>query len=364
MAGVQTRIGDKPSRKVRVADLRRFMETVLMRFGLPAESAKIVAAPFLNADLKGLYIQGLHHLIHSMVSRSLRNKRFNVTGQPRLVKEGPAFAIVDGDRAPGPLSGTFGADVVIRKAREAGAVAVGVVNGGDMYMIGHYAERIAEAGIIGMVFVSAPPLVPATGGLEEVIGTNPVAIGIPTEGEPLLADVSCGSHSYWHIRDLAHYGMSLAPGIALGPDGRPTTDAREAVKGVMLPFGGAKGYGLALVSAFMAGGMLACDMGKAMLTWRHEAPGPLGRVGHLLLGIDPDAFGDAEEFRRSASAYLRSVKASRKAPGVESIRVPGEMSFSVRAASLKSNFVRIEETAWQRAAKVAEELNIPMPATA
>lgn len=364
MAGVQTRIGDKPSRNVRVEDLRRFMEAVLVRFGLPPESAKIVAAPFLNADLKGLYIQGLHHLIHSMVTRSLRNKRFNVTGRPRVVKEGPAFAIVEGDRAPGPLSGTLGADVAIRKAKEAGAAAVGVVNGGDMYMIGHYAERIAEAGIIGMVFVSAPPLIPPTGGLEEVIGTNPVAIGIPTDGAPMLADISCGAHSYWHIRDLAHYGMPLAPGIALGPDGRPTTEARDAVKGVMLPFAGAKGYGLALAGAFMAGGMLGCDMGKAMLTWRHETPGPLGRVGHLLLGVDPGAFGDAATFRRSAGEYLRTIKSSRKAPGVESIRVPGEMSFAVRARCIASNTVRIEETAWQRAVKVAEELNIPMPATA
>lgn len=363
MAEVESRIGSNPSRKVRVEELRRFMEAVLVGSGLPPESAKIVADPFLQADLKGLYIQGLHHMIQSMVMRSLRNNRFNVTGRPRLVKEGPAFALVDGDRAPGPLGGVFGTDVLIRKAKEAGAAVVGVANGGDMYMIGYYAERIARAGLVGIVIVDAPPLIPPTGGLDEVVGTNPFAIGIPTAGEPVLADISCGAHSYWKIRDLAHYGKKLPRGIALGPDGRPTTDAAEAVKGVMLPFGGAKGYGLALCGAFLAGNMLGCDVGKAMLTWRHIAPGKLGKPGHLFLGIDPAAFGDAAAFRNAASGYLRTVKSSRKAPGHD-IRIPGEQSIAVRAQSVKSGFVRIDAMVWERAAKVAAELNIPMPATA
>ena len=193
MTEMKSRLGDLPTKRLKIEDLRRLMERILTGFGLKPDVAAIVAEPFLEADLRGLYIQGLHHLMHSMV-RNLRHKKLNPTGTPRVIKDGPAFAIVDGDLAPGPLSGTFASDLVIKKAREAGSAAVGVVRSTDMYMIGHYAERMARAGVIGFVFVDAPPMIPPTGGMSETIGTNPMAIGIPTEDEdPLILDISSAS---------------------------------------------------------------------------------------------------------------------------------------------------------------------------
>src|SRR6185436_12449915 len=106
--------------------------------------------------------------------------------------------------------------------------AVAIVHSTDLYMIGYYAERMARAGLIAIAFVESVPMIPPLGGMAEIIGTNPLAIGIPTaDQDPLVFDISSASFSYWRIRDLAAYGMKLPPGIALGPDGRPTVEATE-----------------------------------------------------------------------------------------------------------------------------------------
>lgn len=361
MTDLKSRIGDLPSKRVRIEDLRELMQRILTGFGLRPEDAAIVAEPFLEADLRGLYIQGLHHLMHSMV-RNLRHKKLRPAGTPRVVKQGPAFAIIDGDLAPGPLAGTFAADVAVKKAREAGSAAVGVVHGTDMYMIGFYAERIARAGAIGIVFVDAPPMIPPVGGMAEIIGTNPLAIAIPTaDDDPFVIDISSASFSYWRIRDFAHYGKKLPPGIALGPDGQPTLDAAEAVKGVLLPFGGHKGYGLALMGAFLAGNLLGCDVGEAMRSWRYEAPTPVGNQGHLFLAIDPGAFGDSDRFRKAASAHLAEIKNSKRAPGTSEIRTPGEGSMRARARSFEEGALTLDAMVWERATKLAAELGFAMP---
>lgn len=363
MTDMKSRLGDLPSKRIKIEDLRRLMERILTGFGVKPEAAGTVAEPFFEADLRGLYIQGLHHLMHSMV-RNLRHKKLRPGGMPRVVKEGAAFAIVDGDLVPGPLSGRFAADIAIKKAREAGSAAVGVVRSTDMYMIGHYAERMARAGVIGIVFVDAPPMIPPVGGMAEIIGTNPMAIGIPTAGDdPFVLDISSASFSYWRIRDLAHYGKKLPPGIALGPDGRPTVDAAEAVKGFLLPFGGHKGYGIALMGAFLAGNLLGCDVGEAMRSWRYEKPTPTGNQGHLFLAVDPGAFGDPDAFRKAASVYLGEVKGSKRASGSSEVRIPGEGSLKTRAQSLRDGAVSVDAMVWERAAKLADELGFAMPGT-
>jgi LDH2 family malate/lactate/ureidoglycolate dehydrogenase len=356
-------IVESSSRKIRIDDLRRLMQQILTGFGLSQDDAAVVAEPFIEADVRGIYVQGLHHLTHSMV-RGLRNKKLNVNGKPRVIKEGPAFVVLDGDRAPGPLSGIAAADILLRKAREAGIAAAGVVNGSDMYMIGYYVERLARAGIVGIAFVDAPPLMAALGGMGKTIGTNPIAIAVPTDGpNPFVLDISTASFAYWRMHDYAHYGKQLPDGIALDQDGNPTRDAAAALKGVLLPFGGHKGFGLALCGAFLAGNLLGCDVGAALSSWRDEGPGTAGNQGHLFIGVDPAAFGDPGVFRRAVSNYIAEIKTSQKAPGINEIRIPGEASFAARERNLRAGLITIDDVVWNRTSRIAEELGVPMPQT-
>lgn len=348
-----------PTRTVSIASLRRLVEGLLTAAGCASHVAAAAADVFVEAELQGNWIQGLQY-VHAQV-RNLRLGRIDPKGRPRIAREGPAFAHVLGDRGLGQIAGNFAADLACRKARSAGAAAVGVTDSSDIFMLSYYAERMARQGMAGVVMINSPPTVHACGGRERVLGTNPFAIGFPTAGaHPFLLDMATAAELSARVRVAAHYGERLAAGAAVGADGLPTTDAAAALAGAMSPLAGAKGYGLALMVAFLSGCLLGNAVGKGQAAWHGDATGRAGRKGHLYLAIDPEAFAGAAACRAAASAYLAEVTASPAAPGGSGIRFPGERAFQARARALAGGSVAIDGHVWQKTAALAAELGVPM----
>ncbi|MEK6710666.1 MAG: Ldh family oxidoreductase, partial [Nitrospinota bacterium] len=174
----------------------------------------------------------------------------------------------------------------------------------------------------------------------------------------MLLDFATSAIAFGAVLKAKALGEALPPGVAVGPEGLPTTDPAQAAQGALAPFGGHRGYGLCLYLGLLAGPLLGAKVGK-----------PLGRAvregrydkGELILAIDPAAFGDPGEFRRGARAHIEEVKASRRAAGVAEIRVPGERSAGERGRALREG-VPIEEALWREVAALAEELKAEMPA--
>lgn len=349
---------ERPTRIVKPEVLRDLMERLLSAAGCTDVNARETAEVFLEADLRGIGLQGFDHLFDML--DDIRRGAIDGTGRPEVVKEGPATALVDGHCGPGQPSAVFATDLAIRKAREAGTATVGLVNGADIYMIGYYTDRMARAGMVGFVFSASSSLVHPHGGVERKLGTNPIAIAVPAAGaDPVLLDMATSVLSSSRIRQAAYHGEHVPPGSGVDVHGQPTTEAAAIDAGAIAPLAGHKGFGLGLCVALLSGPLVGGEVGSAIDGW-HTEEGRQGRRGHLFMAIDPAAFGDTDAFRGSVSTYLDEVRASRTAPGVDHVRIPGERTFACRARSLTDG-VEILEASWTIAADHAAKLGVEMP---
>ncbi|MSO92533.1 MAG: Ldh family oxidoreductase [Rhodospirillales bacterium] len=339
---------------IKNSDLRSLMERLIKAGGCKPDTVSTVANVFYEANLRGIPIQGLNHLLGFV--RNLKSGKVNPDGKPKLVKEGAGFAMIEGNKGPGVLAGIYAADVAVEKAKKSGFCTVGITNSADIYMVGFYVERIARNGLVGLCFTDATPAVHPTGGMEKMLGTNPIGIAVPTKGgDPIVLDFATSATLLTHIKYAAAHGTKLPPDVAIGPDGKMTTDPNLALQGAVSPLGGHKGFGLGLSVALLSGALVGGAMGHGLAG---DKPGP---KGHLFMAIDPAAFGDPDSFRKGVSAYVTEVKSSRKAPGVKEIRVPGERSFAERERSLKRGTVEIDPVLWENTIKLAGELGVALP---
>ncbi len=349
----------RPTRRISAESLRDLMERLLVAAGSNAAQAAVAAEIFLEADLRGHSIQGLDHMWTTL--SELRSGLIKGDARPRVVRARAATVLVDGDSATGQLAGVVAADAAVANARKAGAATVGIVNAADLFMLGYYAERIARAGHVGLVFTNTSPRVHPYGGVDKVLGTNPLAIGVPTaNAHPFVFDAALSASAVGHLRIAGYHSEDIAAGIAVDERGGPTLNPTEGIKGAIAPFGGHKGFGLGLAVALLSGPMVGGLIGSAL----REAAGWHGSItanrGHLMIAVDPAAFGDPEAFPAAVTAYLEEVKGSRKVPGVDAIRVPGERAFAARERSLRDGVV-LYEAVWEKTRKLAAELGVEMP---
>ena len=208
---------------IAVDTLSDFLARIFEAAGCDPENAKLNAIGVVEADLHGHHIQGTDH-IYSTV-RELRAGHLNGRAKPKIVRETAATARVDGDGGTGHATGMFATELAIRKAKETGIGAVGLVGGGDIFMLGYYAERIARDGLVGMVFTNTHPVrVHPAGGLDRLLGTNPVAFGFPVEGQdPIIIDLATSTSAIGHVRIASYSGTPISPDIALDRAGKLDT---------------------------------------------------------------------------------------------------------------------------------------------
>ncbi|MSO92967.1 MAG: Ldh family oxidoreductase [Rhodospirillales bacterium] len=355
---------NRPSRMLDINVLRNLMERLLVGAGCSRETASETATVFWEAELRGNPLQGLDHM--PTLLRCLTSGIIRPDGRPEIVREGDAAVLVTGNRGPGPITGMFAADTAVKKAKASGAAVVGVIDSGDMYMIGYYVEQMARGGCIGFVASDSAPYAHATGGMERVLGTNPIGLAFPRGGnDPVVVDFATSAFSASRVRHALQFGDMLPADVALGPDGLPTREPKAAREGAFDTFGGHKGFGLSFSVALLSGVLMGGSVGKAMVGMGWTAAGSpktVGRKGHFFLAIDPAAFGDAGAFHASADRYLAEIKGTKPAPGSDGVRVPGERSLARRAQSLREGKVPIYEFVWENTAALARELGVAMPA--
>ncbi len=352
----------RPTRRVPVEVLQRLIEDLLQAAGCDESSATIAADGYLEADLRGHSIQGLDHLF-STIAR-LRSGDINPRARPHIIREGAAFALVDGDKALGQVAAGFAMDVAAAKSGASGCAAVGFINADDIFMLGYYADRFARAGLVSLVMSNTyPTRVHAAGGIEGVLGTNPLAIGVPSDGPyPVVLDMATSTSAIGHVRIASYTDEPIPAGIAIDTEGRATTNAKSALSGgALTPMAGHKGYGLGLCVALLSGPLIGAAIGQALEEVFKNPQTTTGARGHLFVTLDPAAFGDADTFRTAVRHYLDEIKSSRRAPHVKEILIPGERGLRQREESLKHGAV-IYESVWDHTAKLAAELGVAMPA--
>jgi LDH2 family malate/lactate/ureidoglycolate dehydrogenase len=323
-----------------VADARALGEAAMRGAGYDDDDARILTDHVLDAALCGYEYSGLPKLLNVVDDRHFRQPRQPVT----VVRETAATAMLDGGNNSGMIAAYRATEATIERAAASGLAIVCLANTWMTGRSAYYCEMIARAGFVAIHTVASPQSVAPFGGTRPALGTNPIAFGFPTERDPLVIDMGTSAFMGTDLQFRARLGAPIPDGVALGPDGEPTTDARVARRGALLPFGGPeggyKGFGLAL--AMDALGALAAGAR------------PEGDVsGYMFIAFKPDLFLAPEAYRREVTKRIDMIKATPRQTGVEEIRIPGERGYRTRARLLREG-IEIDRKIYDALGRLAE----------
>jgi len=338
-------------------DIETFLASAFTALGVPQEDALTVSGLMVEADLLGYDTHGSFRL-RQYVNR-LRDGGNNPAPNVRIAKEMGATAIVDGDNGLGHLAMKRAAEVAIEKAAEQGVGWVGVRKGNHAGPASLYVNMIARADMIGIVgAVGSANHVAPFGGLELLLGTNPLAIAIPAGTAPaFVLDMATTTAAAGKIKVLAQRGEPMPEGWMVDREGNPLTDPARQGEGLLLPIGGAKGYGLAMAIGLLAGTLNGAAFGRDVVNFTKETATPTN-TGQFIAAISIAAFGDVEVFKASADRIFAEMRNSDALPGHGPIRIPGQERGNTRAERT-ANGIPLHANLVQVLTDIAGELSIP-----
>jgi L-2-hydroxycarboxylate dehydrogenase (NAD+) len=308
--------------RVPVAAMLAFTTDAFRACGVPDRDAAIVAGAMIEADLTGSDAHGIFRLAQYV--RWLRENRINATPQMKVIAGGPATAIVDGDNAMGHLVMTCAAERAVEMARQTGVGWVGSRRSNHAGAAGVYAAIPLRHGMIGIYGAasSANHMAP-WGGAEPLIGTNPIAFAIPAGDEaPVVLDIATSISSFGYIRDHALQGKPLPEGWVIDRAGAPITDAKRATEGTLLPIGGYKGSGLALIIGLLSGVLNGAAFGRDVREFGTDPSGE-ANTGQFVVALDVERFMPLDAFQREVDRHIRDLTSSARLPGFDAVRLPG-----------------------------------------
>jgi L-2-hydroxycarboxylate dehydrogenase (NAD+) len=345
-----------PPVRVDFARLRYFIASAFETAGMPPEDARSVAALMAEADLQGSDGHGAIRLPQYL--RRIRDGGVNLKPDIRVVQERAATALLDGDNGMGHLVMKRAAELAIEKARVAGIGWVGAQWSNHAGPASLYAKMPLAAGMVGLYFaVGNANHVPPWGGLDMLLSTNPIAAAIPAQEEPaIVLDMATTVAAYGKVKAYASKGLAMPEGWMIDREGKPLTDPRRAAEGFLLPIGGYKGYGLALVVGLLAGTLNGAAMGRGVIDFNADASSATN-TGQAVAAIDPAAFGDPAAFRKAVDQVIRDLRNSARMPGVERIWMPGEQSHE-RIAAHRREGIPLAPGVMAGLDRVAEQLEI------
>lgn len=298
--------------------LKQAVSSHFQGLGLAPDQAEAFAEVILEAELEGNLGHGLTRI--AQYTAQLQAGGLNPRPQMRLERTKPGVAVLYADGAPGPVAGLFAVQALAPMAREQGSAALAVRGAGHSGVLSAYVGRLAQEGLVALAFANTPPAI-APG---PVLGTNPIALGAPAEPQPVIIDTSISVVARGKIIAAAKKGEPIPAGWALDKGGRPTTDAKAALEGSLLPIGEGKGFALAVLVEMLAGA-LAGDVLSPELPLPWMPPEQAAKPGLLLLAFDPAAFGTG--YRGRVAQLIEALKA---AGG----RIPGARRAALREKAL------------------------------
>jgi LDH2 family malate/lactate/ureidoglycolate dehydrogenase len=295
---------------------------------MPPEDAHLLAHTLVWADLRGVHSHGVMRVPEYV--RRLTERGVNPAGQPRVLKDVGAALLVDGGNSMGQIGGTFAMRQAIERAGTTGVAAAALRGSNHCGAMAYYAVLALAEDMIGLAATNALPTMAPWGGLDALLGLNPLAVAIPAAEEPpLVLDISFGAAARGKIVVYHQKGLPIPEGWAFDAEGRPTTEPARALEGLIQPIGGYKGTGLALVIGILASVLSGAGYGTEFGSAAEGARA--GQDSQFFLALKVAAFEDAATFKRRVDGIIRQIHASRRAPGAERIYVPGELEHETAA---------------------------------
>jgi LDH2 family malate/lactate/ureidoglycolate dehydrogenase len=343
---------------VAVEELERFVAELLAARGVASERAGAIAALMAKADRYGVATHGVARL-GSYLAR-IDAGVMELDPAPRIVEERAATALLDAGNGWGQVAAGRAMRLAVEKATSAGIGAVSVANSNHFGVAGHYAEMATEAGCIGVAMTNASPAMAPFNAKVALLGTNPIAFGVPMAGDaPVILDMSSSLVARGKIRRAFKEGAERIPeGWAVDAEGRPTTDPAAALAGLLAPIGGAKGTGLALIIDILSG-LLSGTGPTGEVANITDASRP-SRTGHLLIAIDPDAFIGRGVFEAAVAETGERIRAMEAADGGR-VLLPGQLEHE-RAERIAADGVALPADVRAELDSLAERYGVAPPA--
>ena len=328
------------------AEIERVALAALRRAGVPEAPARQQVALLLEAELRGYPSHGLLRL--PRIVERIANGVVDPESRGEAHWRGGALLAVDGRRGLGPVVALSALDTICERARETGLALAAIRDCDHLGMLAWYAEEVARRGQVLIALTISEALVHPFGGRRAMLGTNPVAIGVPAEPAPFVFDMATSIVAMGKIHDHAVRGEPIPAGWALDAAGNPTTDAAAAKQGALAPFGGAKGYGLALAFEVLVASLTACALGpevRGTLDSEHPC-----NKGDVFIVVEP-----AAGMAQAITGFLDAVRASPPAEAGRPVRVPGDRAAAARAAAL-GRAIAVAPAVWRRLLVLAGEV--------
>jgi L-2-hydroxycarboxylate dehydrogenase (NAD+) len=332
----------KTTQRIPVAAVRGLIVDAMVGSGLPAEDAAKVAELMLEADLTGADAHGVFRLPQYCMRLKLGG--LNPVPAVTVVRTAPATALVDGDNGMGHLVVARAMETAIALAKENGIGWVGMRKSNHAGAAGVYAALPLKADMIGMyAAVANANHMPLAGGAEPLLGTNPFAVAIPAGQEPpLVLDIATSIVSYGTIKNYRLQGKPLPEGWMIDPKtGAAVTDPGKTAEALLLPMGGYKGAGLALVLGLLAGTLNGALFGRDCVDF-NATPEKVNNTGQFVLALDPARFQPLEHFKAEVDRHARELRASKTLPG-QSVRLPGDERAKRRADRVANGLALLPE---------------------
>jgi LDH2 family malate/lactate/ureidoglycolate dehydrogenase len=345
------------TRRVAAASLRAFLLDVLGACGLPEGDAATTAAAMLEADLTGSDAHGVFRLAGYV--RQLKRGAFNPRPAITVVERGPATALIDGDQGMGHVVMTHAANLAIELARASGVGWVGAKRSNHAGAGAIYAAIPVAHDMVGIYgAASSVNHMAPWGGAEPLLGTNPIAVAIPAGREPpIILDIATSLASNGAIRTHELEGRPMPEGwVQNRTDGAPITDPARINEGTYLPMAGYKGFGLSLVIGLLAGPLNRAAFGRDVRDFTAPPGGPLN-VGQFVVALDVARFIAPDLFKAEVDRHVRDLNHSRRLPGVDQIRVPGQGRVARRRERV-ANGVPLSPTLIAQVDEVAKSLGV------
>lgn len=314
--GLQVSVMSDTARIVPAAELQTWAAQVFQTVGVPSSDSEVAAQVLVTANLRGVDTHGIVRLPHYVK----RIQSGIINAQPKLTveRDGAASAMVNGDFGMGMVVGVWAMEAAIARARTFGMSVVGVRQSTHYGAADYYARLASQQAQIGMSFTNTGPSMAPWGSKTPFLGTNPLAFAAPggIEGG-ITMDMATSQVAWGKLMLAARAGKKIPFGWATDQEGRPTDDPVVGMDGLMLPLGGYKGYGLALMIEVLCAMLTGADYGPHL----KDGKG----VGHFFIAIDVARFVPLSEFQARMAQMVQEIHAVPRAPGVERLYVPGEI---------------------------------------
>ncbi|QOY34241.1 Ldh family oxidoreductase [Anaerobacillus isosaccharinicus] len=341
--------------QIKSEHLKSFVSEIFKSVGLTQQNSEIVADSLVSANLRGVDSHGVTRI--PIYVKRLRSGAVNPNPNVKIIEESDATLLLDGDNGMGQIVGTKAIELGVKKAKQNGAVYIGVKHSTHFGTGAYFIEQAIKYDLIAYAMSNAPSTMAPWGGFQPYFGTNPYAFGIPAgKNKPIIFDMATSVVARGKIISSEAKGEDIPLGWAIDKYGRPTTNAKEALEGSVLPFGGPKGYAISLMIDVMSGVLTGAGFGPHV----NNIYGDFDKsqnVGHFFQLIDINRFMSPDQFKERVDMMIDEIKTAPKAEGVEEILLPGEIELNIEKDRLQ-NGINLGREVYESIKEVGLEVGV------